>query len=223
MGRRARSWRPLFHFTPPKNFINDPNGLVFLDGEYHLFYQHNPEGDRWGHMSWGHAVSRDLVRWEHLPIALREEDGIMIFSGSAVFDAKNTSGLGRHDAPPMVAIYTGRRPQEADAEPRVQPRSRPDLDEVRRAIPCSTSTRTRSATRRSSGTSRRADGSWRPSWPTSARSGSGARADLKAWEKLSDFGPAGSVKGVWECPELFEAPVEGGRSRASRDGSSRST
>ena len=99
--------RPLFHFTPPKNFINDPNGLVFLDGEYHLFYQHNPEGDRWGHMSWGHAVSRDLLRWEHLPIALREQDGIMIFSGSAVLDAKNSSGLGRDDAPPMVAVYTG--------------------------------------------------------------------------------------------------------------------
>ena len=99
--------RPLFHFTPPKNFINDPNGLVFLDGEYHLFYQHNPEGDRWGHMSWGHAVSRDLLRWDHLPIALREQDGIMIFSGSAVFDAKNSSGLGRPDAPPMVAVYTG--------------------------------------------------------------------------------------------------------------------
>ncbi len=99
--------RPLFHFTPPKNFINDPNGLVFLGGEYHLFYQHNPEGDRWGHMSWGHAVSRDLVRWEHLPIALREENGIMIFSGSAVLDSRNTSGFGRADAPPMVAIYTG--------------------------------------------------------------------------------------------------------------------
>ena len=99
--------RPVYHFTPPKNFINDPNGLVFLDGEYHLFYQHNPEGDRWGHMSWGHAVSRDLVRWQHLPIALREENGIMIFSGSAVFDAKNTSGLGSKDAPPLIAVYTG--------------------------------------------------------------------------------------------------------------------
>ena len=85
--------RPRFHFTPAKNFMNDPNGLVFLDGEYHLFYQHNPEGDRWGHMSWGHAVSRDLLRWEHLPLAMREEDGIMIFSGSAVVDRANTSGL----------------------------------------------------------------------------------------------------------------------------------
>ena len=85
--------RPQFHFTPSKNFMNDPNGLVFLDGEYHLFYQHNPEGDRWGHMSWGHAVSRDLLRWEHLPLAMREEGGIMIFSGSAVVDRANTSGL----------------------------------------------------------------------------------------------------------------------------------
>ncbi len=99
--------RPIYHFTPPKNFINDPNGLVFHDGEYHLFYQHNPEGDRWGHMSWGHATSRDLVHWQHLPIALREENGIMIFSGSAVFDARNTSGLGTKDAPPLIAVYTG--------------------------------------------------------------------------------------------------------------------
>jgi sucrose-6-phosphate hydrolase SacC (GH32 family) len=99
--------RPVFHFTPIKNSINDPNGLVFYAGEYHLFYQYNPEGDRRGHMSWGHAVSRDLVRWEHLPIALREEAGIMIFSGSAVFDARNTAGLARGDAAPLVAIYTG--------------------------------------------------------------------------------------------------------------------
>ncbi|HEY6549546.1 MAG TPA: glycoside hydrolase family 32 protein, partial [Vicinamibacteria bacterium] len=98
--------RPQFHFSPARNFMNDPNGLVFFEGEYHLFYQHNPEGDRWGHMSWGHAVSPDLLHWKHLPVALREEDGIMIFSGSVVVDHEDRSGLcgGR---PCLVAIYTG--------------------------------------------------------------------------------------------------------------------
>ena len=77
-------YRPQFHFTPPKNWMNDPNGLVYFDGEYHLFYQHNPFGIRWGHMSWGHAVSKDLVKWEHLPIALPELENLMAFSGSAM-------------------------------------------------------------------------------------------------------------------------------------------
>ena len=93
LGKNIEQYRPLFHFTPEKNWINDPNGLVYLDGEYHLFYQYNPYGDTWGHMSWGHAISKDLLKWDHLPVALYEEDSIMIFSGSAVVDNKNTSGL----------------------------------------------------------------------------------------------------------------------------------
>ncbi|MBM3848498.1 MAG: glycoside hydrolase family 32 protein, partial [Verrucomicrobia bacterium] len=100
-------WRPQFHFTPSVNWMNDPNGMVYYQGEYHLFYQYNPFGNKWGHMSWGHAVSRDLVHWEHLPVALIEEDGIMIFSGSAVVDWNNTSALGRDGKPPLIAIYTG--------------------------------------------------------------------------------------------------------------------
>ena len=100
-------FRPQFHFTPEKNWMNDPNGMVFYEGEWHLFYQYNPHGNTWGHMSWGHAVSRDLVHWEHLPLALAEENDVMIFSGSAVVDWKNTSGFGRDGQPPLVAIYTG--------------------------------------------------------------------------------------------------------------------
>jgi fructan beta-fructosidase len=87
-------FRPQFHYTPAKNWMNDPNGLVYYKGEYHLFYQHNPFGDTWGHMSWGHAVSRDLVHWEHLPVAIPEQGDEAIFSGSAVVDKHNTSGLG---------------------------------------------------------------------------------------------------------------------------------
>ncbi|GAC1447877.1 MAG: levanase [Isosphaeraceae bacterium] len=207
--------RPLSHFTPPRNFINDPNGLVFLDGEYHLFYQHNPEGDRWGHMSWGHAVSRDLVRWEHLPIALREEGGIMIFSGSAVFDARNTSGLGREGAPPLVAIYTGhghdRQTQNLA--------SSVDRGRTWAKFPGNPVLEIGSKEFRDpkvfwhKPTSRwimatvLADKRQVRLWGS---------ADLKRWDRLSDFGPAGSTKGVWECPELFEAPIEGGRPGESR-------
>src|SRR4051794_37649428 len=95
-------YRPLFHFTPRRNFMNDPNRLVYFGGDYHMFYQHNPRGEHWGHMSWGHAVSRDLVRWEHMPVAIHEKGGVMIFSGSAIVDHKNTTGFGRGGEPPMV-------------------------------------------------------------------------------------------------------------------------
>ena len=106
-GHYSEPFRPQYHFTPEKNWMNDPNGLVFYEGEYHLFYQYNPFGDKWGHMSWGHAVSPDMVHWKHLPLALPEEDNVMIFSGSAVVDWKNSSGFGKDGQPPMIAIYTG--------------------------------------------------------------------------------------------------------------------
>ncbi len=101
-------YRPSFHYTTAKNWINDPNGLVYLDGEYHLFYQYNPFGNVWGHMSWGHAVSTDLIHWKELPVALPEEGEVMVFSGSAVIDEKNTAGFAtKKGEVPMVAIYTG--------------------------------------------------------------------------------------------------------------------
>ena len=91
LAAQTEPYRPVYHFTPARNWMNDPNGLVWSDGEWHLFYQYNPLGDTWGHMSWGHAVSRDLIRWNHLPVAIPEENGIMAFSGSAVVDHGNTS------------------------------------------------------------------------------------------------------------------------------------
>ena len=98
--------RPTFHFTPARNWINDPNGLVWHDGEYHLFFQYNPLGSGWGNMSWGHAVSPDLVTWEELPVALEHTPTEAVFSGSVVVDRADTSGLGGNDGPAMVAVYT---------------------------------------------------------------------------------------------------------------------
>jgi fructan beta-fructosidase len=201
--------RPRFHFTPAKNFMNDPNGLVFLDGEYHLFYQHNPEGDKWGHMSWGHAVSHDLLHWEHLPLALREEDGIMVFSGSAVADPRNTSGLcGVADADCLIAIYTGHTEKKQTQNLAVSfDRGRtwkkyegnPVIDLSR-------------------GDHRDPKVFWyEPSkrWIMVSVL-AGARkvrffqsTNLKQWEMLSDFGPEGSTGGAWECPDLFPLPIEG--------------
>ena len=114
LAAQTEPYRPVYHFTPARNWMNDPNGLVWSGGEWHLFYQYNPFGDTWGHMSWGHAVSRDLMRWSHLPVAIPEENGIMAFSGSAVVDHGNTSGLGARDRPPMVAIFTGHRDGRQD-------------------------------------------------------------------------------------------------------------
>ena len=201
--------RPRYHFTPPQNFMNDPNGLVFLDGEYHLFYQHNPQGDKWGHMSWGHAVSRDLLHWEHLPLALAEENGIMIFSGSAVADPANTSGLCGASGPAcLIAIYTGHTEQKqtqnlAFSHDRGRTwkkyEGNPVIDLSR-------------------GDHRDPKVFWHE--PTKrwvmVTVLAGARrvrllasTDLKHWETLSDFGPEGSTGGAWECPDLFELPIEG--------------
>ena len=100
------SYRNQIHFSPQANWMNDPNGLVFYEGEYHLFYQYYPDSTVWGPMHWGHAISTDLINWEHLPIALYPDDFGYIFSGSAVVDRNNTSGLGSEDNPAMVAIFT---------------------------------------------------------------------------------------------------------------------
>ncbi|WP_423129804.1 glycoside hydrolase family 32 protein [Gaoshiqia sp. Z1-71] len=108
----SEKYRPQFHFTPEANWMNDPNGLIYYEGEYHLFYQHNPFQNEWGYMNWGHAVSTDLVNWEYLPIAIkadedsRDKERCTAWSGSAIVDHKNLTGLQQGDQPAMLIFYT---------------------------------------------------------------------------------------------------------------------
>ncbi len=206
--------RPLLHFTPPRNFMNDPNGLVFYKGEYHLFYQYNPKGTVWGHMSWGHAVSADMLTWKHLPVAMTEENGIMVFSGSAVVDHANSSGFCKTqdgDASCLVAIYTGhghgKQTQDlAYSNDRgrtwTKYKGNPVIDlglenfRDPKVFWHEPTKRWIMVTVLADQHKVRFFGS----------------RDLKAWETLSDFGPAGATGGVWECPDLFELPVDGSAS-----------
>jgi len=213
-GYYSERFRPQFHFTPEKNWMNDPNGLVYYEGEYHLFYQYNPFGNTWGHMSWGHAVSPDLVHWKHLPLALPEADGVMIFSGSAVVDWKNTSGFGKHGKPPMVAIYTCYRPSDrmqfqciafSNDKGRTWTKyaSNPVIDIH------STNFRDPKVQWYEPGKH------WIMTVSLSAEHKVRfySSTNLKDWTLLSEFGPAGGTAGVWECPDLFQLPVEGTREK----------
>lgn len=102
--------RPQVHFTSRRGWNNDPNGLVWYEGEYHLFYQHNPFEREWENMSWGHAVSKDLVHWEELPVVMVPDKLGSIYSGTVVIDENNSSGFGKNGVPPMVAVYTSDSP-----------------------------------------------------------------------------------------------------------------
>lgn len=115
-------YRPQFHFSARENWLNDPNGLVFYDGIYHLFFQHNPSGLEWGNMTWGHAVSRDLVRWTQLDHVLLPDTLGTMFSGSAVVDWRNTTGFRVGDHPPIILIYTaaGGTSPESEGQPFTQ-------------------------------------------------------------------------------------------------------
>lgn len=207
-------FRPQYHFSPKQNWTNDPNGLVYFDGEYHLFYQYNPFGDVWGHMSWGHAVSPDLIHWQELPVALHEENGTMIFTGSTVVDQHNSSGFCANGKPCLVAVYTGHAPETS---------SRPALQTQNLAF---SNDRGRTWTKYMDNPVLNLSlADFRDPhvfWYEPARRWVMAVAlpndhqvlfygssDLKAWKRLSAFGPAGATGGQWECPTLVELKVDG--------------
>jgi fructan beta-fructosidase len=203
--------RPQFHFTPARNWMNDPNGPVYYKGEYHMFYQYNPFGTEWGHMHWGHAVSRDLIHWQNLPIALAEENGVMIFSGSTVVDWHNSSGFCRSagaEAPTcLVAIYTGHSP---NLETQNLAYSN-DNGRTWTKYPENPVIDLHLAGFRDPKVFWH-EGTHQWVMVTVLASQHKARffgsTDLKHWTALSDFGPAGVIAGAWECPDLFALPVE---------------
>ena len=204
----SEAYRPQFHFTPAQNWMNDPNGMVYYQGEYHLFFQYNPFGDTWGHMSWGHAVSKDLVHWKQLPVAIPEQGDEMVFSGSAVVDYGNTSGFGTTENPAMVAIYTAATPGNQS-----------------QALAYSTD-KGRTWTRYAGnpvldiGSAEFRDPKvfWyapENKWVMAVVMSVEHKVrlysskNLKDWTLMSDFGPANAVGGVWECPDLFPLAVDG--------------
>lgn len=121
-GLYLEKYRPQFHFTAQKNWLNDPNGLVYYQGEYHLFFQHNPAGIEWGNMTWGHAISKDLVHWQQVEHALLPDKLGTMFSGSAVVDWNNTAGFQKGTEKTLVAIYTaaGGTSEESKGQPFTQ-------------------------------------------------------------------------------------------------------
>lgn len=197
--------RPRFHYAPRANWLSDPNGLVHHAGEWHMCYQYNPQGEDWGHMAWGHAVSPDLVRWTELPPALVEAGGEMVYSGTAVVDHADSAGFGRAA---LVAIYTAARAgSQAQALAFSTDHGRtwtrypgnPVLDEglVDFRDPAvfwhEPSARWIMAVVRS----------------TENRAALYASTDLRAWQPLSVIDTDGAPGHVWECPLLIELPVEG--------------
>ena len=209
-------YRPQYHFSPEEKWMNDPNGMVYNNGIYHLFYQYYPDDIVWGPMHWGHAVSRDLVHWEHRPIALYPDELGYIFSGSAVVDKNNTSGFGSDENSPLVAIYTyhdieGEKAGKSDYQTQGIALS---LDNGE--------TWTKYEGNPVIGNDgikdiRDPKVMWHePSerWIMSLAVGDHAQffssKDLKEWEKTGEFGKEqGAHGGVWECPDLFKLKVDG--------------
>jgi fructan beta-fructosidase len=209
-------FRPQFHFSPREKWMNDPNGLVYHKGVYHLFYQYYPEDIVWGPMHWGHAVSRDLISWEHKPVALYPDELGLIFSGSAVVDAMNSSGLGTTENPPLVAVYTyhsmeGEKAGRTDYQTQGLAYSLDNGDswEKYKGNPIIGNAGMKDF--------RDPKVFWneeKNEWVLVLVAGDHARFyrsnNLLSWELMSEFGRnAGAHGGVWECPDLFKLNVAG--------------
>ncbi|MDR0895619.1 MAG: glycoside hydrolase family 32 protein [Prevotellaceae bacterium] len=196
-------YRPAYHFTPASGWMNDPNGMVYVDGEYHLFYQYNPADIVWGPMHWGHAVSTDLMHWTHLPVALYPDSLGTIFSGSAVIDKENTAGFG---ANALVAIFTSAGKSQTQSIAYSTDRGRTFTKYAGNPVLTDSVPDFRDPKVFWYEPLKR--------WTMILAVGQEMRIysspDLKAWTYRSSFGAGqGAHGGVWECPDLFELPGEG--------------
>ena len=209
----SEPYRPYFHFSPRKNWTNDPCGIVFAGGKYHLFFQYNPFGDVWGHMSWGHATSSNLVNWTEQPVAIPEDSKGMIFTGSSVVDNANTSQLCDRGVHCVVSIFTGHTFKTATAPQRQNQNLAVSQDGL-----VWQKYRDNPVLDRQLADFRDPKVFWHgPSkqWvmvlalPAEHKVQIYGSKNLKQWEHLSDFGPEGTVGGEWECPDLYQLPVDG--------------
>jgi fructan beta-fructosidase len=209
-------YRPQIHFSPKEKWMNDPNGMIYYKGIYHLFFQFHPGSTVWGPMHWGHATSQDLVHWVQQPVALFPDSLGYIFSGSAVLDAKNTSGFGKNGLVPLVAIFTQHDPNRRKA-------GRMDYENQSIAYSLDMGqTWTKYAQNpvlKNPGIPDFRDpkvmwyepgNKWVMTLATKDRVSFYSSPDLKTWKKESEFGQeAGAHAGVWECPDLFSLEDQG--------------
>jgi fructan beta-fructosidase len=212
----ADLYRPQIHFSPQQHWMNDPNGLVYFNHTYHLFFQYYPKATVWGPMHWGHAVSKDLVHWKELPIALYPDKLGYIFSGSVVVDSNNTSGFGKNGKIPLVAIFTHHDPQgEKNGKTNYQNESLAySLDNG-----SSWTKYPANPVLKNPGIKDFRDPKvmwyapekkWIMTLATKDRITFYSSADLKSWKKESAFGKEfGAHGGVWECPDLFQLTLNG--------------
>ncbi len=209
-------YRPQIHFSPEKNWMNDPNGLVYYKGVYHLFFQYHPYSSVWGPMHWGHATSKDLIHWKHEPIALFPDSLGTIFSGSAVVDINNTSGFGKKGQAPLVAIFTqhngeGEKAGRNDFQNQSLAYS---LDNGKTWIKYANN-----PVLKNPGINDFRDPKvmwyapqqkWIMTLATKDRISFYSSKNLKEWTKESEFGEnIGAHGGVWECPDLFQLDDHG--------------
>ncbi|WP_018617377.1 glycoside hydrolase family 32 protein [Segetibacter koreensis] len=203
-------YRPQIHFSPKEKWVNDPNGMVYSNGIYHLFFQYYPDSTVWGPMHWGHATSKDLIHWQQQPIALYPDSLGYIFSGSAVVDDNNTSGFGKNGVAPLVAIFTHHDPAgEKQKRNDFQNQSLAySLDEGKTWIKYA-----KNPVLKNPGITDfrdpkvfwyEAQKKWIMTLATKDRITFYSSPDLKSWTKESEFGKeVGAHGGVWECPDLF--------------------